>query len=265
VCAFFDPQESGFYGTCVEDFLVRGPGERRPGAGSTILEFGVGSGQAVCEVLTKSRHLDRVHGYESDPESCRTAVRIIDSYGLRSRYRVHNVDFFDAIDGIPDPVPLIANPPYLPSEAASSRYPVLSGGPCGNGVTNRIIGCRLPHLMLMISSYSDPMQTLRLAAEHGYDLLGWNARVLPMGSFSNRSEVQRRIHALAVQGRAFVRDGTYLLVGAIWARTGRSRAPAHALAGVLHSFRDHGGTVPCSSGCAGLSCLRCAGRRDACA
>jgi hypothetical protein len=236
LCAFYDRDESEFYGECVEEFLLRKDDPPMRGGGR-VVELGVGSGKALCDVLHRIDYPGVIDGYELDPESCRVAARMVEEHGLTSRYRITNADFFEATLNLPDPVLAIANPPYLPLRQGSSSYPVLSGGPNGNAVTDRIINSGFRAVMVMLSSFSDPLHSIELAAERGYSLVRWIARPLQMGPYSGRAPVRHRINELAADGKAFIRGDSYLLVGVTWRRDGHLLQDASGdLAAALHSF-----------------------------
>lgn len=215
MCAFYDPEESEFYGRCAEDFLLQGDNVNIQ-CGCRLVELGVGSGKALCGVLRRTNYCGVIDGYELDADSCRTAIDTIRKYGLMLSYRVTNADFFEATAKLPRPVYAIANPPYLPSYWQSASYPILSGGADGNAVINRMIRSRFSAMMVMLSSFSDPLNTIELAAAHGYSLVRWAAKSLEMGHYSNRTAVRSRINNMAADGRAFIRDDSYLLVGVTW-------------------------------------------------
>jgi hypothetical protein len=222
MCAFYELDESEFYGRCVEEFLLTRADAPVPG--DRIVELGVGSGKALCRVLHRTGYAGVIDGYELDPNSCRMAAETIERYGVAGLYRVTNTDFFTATASLARPLSAIANPPYLPSDQASASFPVLSGGPRGNAVTKRIIRSGFATVMVMLSSFSDPLETIALATACGYSVRRWIAQPLRMGPYSSRAAVRRRIDELAASGRAFVRSDSYLLVGVTWCR-GAGPAP----------------------------------------
>ncbi|GGO60997.1 methyltransferase [Nonomuraea cavernae] len=211
--AFYDPEESEFYGLCVEDLFRRHPKLHK------VYEFGVGSGEAVCGALRRGGFLGQVHGFEIDARSADIARDVVRGSGLAHRYHVTHADFFTV--SLPDSerTCVIANPPYLPLLDGQPRYPHLSGGVRGTTVSERILSAGFDTVMMMISSYADPRSLLHHAMRCGYTLTSWMVRPIRMGRFSRRPAVHRRIRGMSRAGAAFVAGDTYLLAGGIWRRS----------------------------------------------
>ncbi|WP_061294005.1 hypothetical protein [Herbidospora cretacea] len=238
--AFYDQDESEFYGLCVADLLRSRPGMRR------VHEFGAGSGHAMIDVIRRVGFRGMMHGFELDERSATSARELIARSGLAGRYQVCHGDFFADLDPGDDRECVVANPPYLPLLDDRPGFPHLSGGHSGSTISKRILSAGFGTVLLMISSYADPCSVLEHARDRGYVLTGWMVLPLKMGEFTRRPAVLRRINAMALAGTAFVAGDKYLLAGGVWDRAAEgSHDQSALLSHVMSSFgTDEADGVP---------------------
>ena len=211
---FYDPVESPFYGICVERLILCSAEH-----GEHIRELGAGTGRPVIEALRRhTGFTGLIRGYEINPDSCATARALIRAHGIEDRYEVHNRDFFTSTNSRLEAC-AIANPPYLPAATNHIDAPELWGGTDGGDVTRRIMSVGFRRVMLMISSYSNPVGVISHALNAGYVLVDWLTRPIAFGVHSRQSRVHQQIRTLASNGLAFVSDSHYLLSGTLWTKS----------------------------------------------
>lgn len=210
---FYCPEESGFYAQCLKSLIFM-----RDTTARTVVEFGSGDGSPVIEALRESYFQGLVQGFELNPVACEIANSSINVSGLRNRYRVYNESFFTQR---PEADCLIANPPYLPAPDNDIRMPLLYGGEDGSSLTNTLLSLGYERTLLMISSYSNPIGTLRHAAAQGYAVHDFIIAPLTFGIYSSEPKVKRRIEALYKAGKAFYKGDIYLLIGVLFKKRGR--------------------------------------------
>ncbi|WP_112133749.1 class I SAM-dependent methyltransferase [Glycomyces dulcitolivorans] len=241
---FYDEEESEFYGMCVEDLIRRR--QRSHGSAFGMVELGVGTAKTICGVLRRVGASIHVHGFEIDESSFRSARSNIRDHALEDRYRLTHGDFFEAMADLPARGCLISNPPYLPSPDPQIRLPHLWGGEHGDHISRRAIALGFPHVLLMLSSFANPLGLLRWARAHDYSLVHWVARPIEFGDYSSEPKVRRHIDELAAAGRSFVTEDSYLLVGATWSKEGPSADRSAELARLIrgHSVPRHSGSAP---------------------
>ncbi|WP_329102883.1 hypothetical protein OG792_25150 [Micromonospora sp. NBC_01699] len=231
MAVFYDPDESEFYGRCAERFLDR---DVRSGH---VVELGAGNAEAICTALERSRFDGLVHGYEISEDSVTVGRSNIAVRGLEHRYRVRHGDFF-AFTEEQLAVPfMMTNPPYLTCPVGDPAFPHLAAGPTGTAVSDRVLSAHFTGILMMVSSYANPLHTLALARRHGYIMVDWRVQRLTMGRYSAAPTVQQGIRLLAEQGRAFVSGDRYLLAGVVWHRSSNHVADrSHELATALRAF-----------------------------
>jgi hypothetical protein len=213
---FRDREESEFYAQCVRDFLFRHGYELLEN--KEIVELGVGTGETIAELFKYHGFTGTICGYEIDPASYECALQLIDAHSVSDRYVVINDDFFQAVRGPVLGGCAISNPPYLPAFDRPLHMPELWGGHDGSSVTKRIIECGFECLILLVSSFSNPVSIVNFAASRGYRVLDFAARTMRFGVYSNEPKVRERIAELSRQGEAFVSADRYCVAGVAWVK-----------------------------------------------
>ncbi|MDX2230222.1 MAG: SAM-dependent methyltransferase [Leptolyngbyaceae cyanobacterium bins.349] len=212
---FFCPEESYFYSYCLERFVLSACSSQ-----DQVIEFGCGDGTPVIHSLTRNFFPGVIHGYELNSAACSVANSRIEKYRLTNRYIVHNESFFDAAK--PQAEYLIANPPYLPAPDEDICMPALRGGHDGSGITCQLLTLNLPSVLLMISSYSNPIDTVNHAIANGYYVADFMVSPLQFGYYSSEPKVKQTIQQLHRDRRAFFSDNIYLLAGVLFRKHHRT-------------------------------------------
>nr|BFF27822.1 hypothetical protein GCM10025732_57870 [Glycomyces mayteni] len=218
---------------CVEDLIRRH--ERANGSAFKLVELGAGTAKTICGVLRRVGSSIQVHGFEIDGASFHSARTNVVDHALEDRYRLTHGDFFEAMEGVPAQGCLISNPPYLPSPDPQIRLPHLWGGEHGDHISRKAIAMGFPRVLLMLSSFANPLGLLRWARAHGYALVHWVARPIEFGDYSSEPKVRRHIDEMAATGRSFVTEDSYLLVGATWSKEGAAADRSAELARLIRS------------------------------
>ena len=213
---FQDRQESEFYAQCVRDFLFRHGYDLLEN--KDIVELGVGTGETIVELLKYHTFTGKIHGYEIQEKSYEYAQRLVDDNSVSDRYVVINDDFFQAVRGSMVGGCAISNPPYLPSHDPTILMPELWGGDDGSEITKQILDCGFEHLILLISSFSNPLSIIQHASDCGYTVLDFALRTMRFGVYSSESKVYERITQLSSQGQAFVSADRYCVAGVAWVK-----------------------------------------------
>ncbi|MEB3310589.1 MAG: SAM-dependent methyltransferase [Snowella sp.] len=206
---FFCPEESQFYAQCLEKMVFS-----QCDPGSKVIEFGAGDGSPVISALLKSLSLGIVHGYELNLSAAQVARSRIEQYGLIPHYQIHNQCFFEAAPRCADY--LIANPPYLPAPDDDLYMPALHGGRDGASITKKLLSMGCNKAMLMISAYSNPIETVEHAIAAGYQVVDFLLSPLPFGYYSREPKVQKTIMTLREKGKAFYSNHIYFLAGVLF-------------------------------------------------
>lgn len=208
---FFCPEESYFYSYCLERFVLNNCPDC-----DLVVEFGSGDGTPIIHSLLRNRFLSTIHGYELNSAACEVAHSHIHRYQLQHQYIVHNTSFFDA--DIPDAPYLIANPPYIPAPDTDILMPLLRGGSDGSGITRQLLQMDYDNVLLMISSYSNPIDTIFDATANGYAVKDFMVSPLPFGYYSSEAKVKHTIHQMQGDRRAFFSNQIYFLAGVLFCK-----------------------------------------------
>lgn len=212
---FFCPEESYFYSYCLERFILSACSSQ-----DRVIEFGCGDGTPVIHSLTRNYFPGVIHGYELNASACLVAKARIEKFRLVNRYVVHNESFFDAVK--PTAQYLIANPPYLPAPDDEICMPALRGGHDGSGITCQLLTLNIPSVLLMISSYSNPVETIHHAIANGYYVADFMVSPLQFGYYSSELKVKNTIYQLQRDRRAFFSDNIYFLAGVLFRKQHRT-------------------------------------------
>ncbi|MCU0549981.1 MAG: SAM-dependent methyltransferase [Leptolyngbya sp. Prado105] len=210
---FFCPEESHFYSHCLERLVFSHCTNC-----DLIVEFGAGDGSPVINSLMRSRFDSVIHGFELNSAAYEVAKSRVDQYDLHHQYIVHNQSFFDSAPT--NAGYLIANPPYIPAPDDQIRMPLLHGGTDGATLTNRLLTLGYPNVMLLVSSYSNPIETLQCAADQGYTVADFMVTPLKFGCYSSEPKVKKWIAQLRDRGQAFYSQNIYFLAGVLFKRSG---------------------------------------------
>jgi len=231
---FHDREESEFYAQCVRDFLLRHSYELLED--KEIVELGVGTGETIAELLRYHGFTGKIRGYEIDRASYEYARKLVDDRAVSDRYLVTNENFFQAIPRSVAGGCVISNPPYLPAHDQSIRMPELWGGSDGSSVTKQIIECGFDHLVLLVSSFSNPLSIIDFASSRGYRVLDFAVRTMRFGAYSSEPKIRARIAELSGQDEAFVSADRYCVAGVAWVKNPAAVDLSDALARALTSL-----------------------------
>lgn len=211
---FFCPEESYFYSYCLEKFVLSACLDSE-----LVVEFGCGDGSPIIHSLTRNPFAGRIHGYELNPSACQVASSRIERYRLADQYIIHHASFFDAAR--PAAEYLIANPPYLPAPDNNIQMPLLRGGCDGSSITRKLLCLDYSTVLLMVSSYSNPIDTIDDAIANGYYVADFMISPLQFGYYSSEPKVKDTISQLKRDRRAFYSETVYFLAGVLFRKQHR--------------------------------------------
>ncbi|MFQ4137500.1 SAM-dependent methyltransferase [Nodosilinea sp. PGN35] len=206
---FFCPEESQFYAQCLEKMVLSQSHTTDP-----IVEFGAGDGSPVIRALLNSSFEGVVQGFELNFEASQLAKLRIEQYGLGAYYQIHNACFFSNAPA--NARYLIANPPYLPAPDNQLYMPSLHGGDDGALVTKQLLAQGCEQVMLMISAYSNPVDTVDFALQQGYEVADFMVTPLKFGYYSCEPKVRDSIAKLKCKRQAFFSERIYFLAGVLF-------------------------------------------------
>lgn len=212
---FICPEESQFYAHCVERWVLNHCLESE-----LVVEFGCGDGSPVIQALLKTQFASSIHGYEMNPLACDAANSKIEQYELNRQYIIHNQSFFES--SRPKAKYLIANPPYLPAPDNKILMPLLHGGTDGAVITKRLLSLDHPNVVLMISSYSNPVDTINYAIAQHYCVADFIISPLRFGYYSSDPKVETSILKLRKYHKAFYSNNIYFLAGVLFKKQDES-------------------------------------------
>jgi methylase of polypeptide subunit release factors len=205
---FFCPEESQFYAQCLENMVLS-----RCTHADLVVEFGAGEGAPVINSLLKTKFNSVIHGYELNSTACKLARSRIQQYQLQDQYVIHNQCFFQHAPT--DASYLIANPPYLPAPDDDLYMPSLHGGTDGATITKRLLAMGYQNVLLMISAYSNPVETVNYAIAQGYQVVDFMLSPLKFGYYSREPKVKQAIVELRKNSQAFYSQNIYFLAGVL--------------------------------------------------
>ncbi|PSB23203.1 SAM-dependent methyltransferase [filamentous cyanobacterium CCP1] len=216
---FFCPEESHFYSQCLEKLVLKNCADDE-----LVIEFGAGDGSPVINALLKTQFKGLIHGYELNPVACEVARSKIRQYQLSRKYVIHNTCFFKGLESLPANY-LIANPPYLPAPDDNIYMPSLHGGIDGATITKKLLSVDCENVLLMISGYSNPKETLEYAVSQGYKVVDFMVSPLQFGYYSSEPKVRRWITELRKRQQAFYSQNIYFLAGVLFKKQGSNATP----------------------------------------
>lgn len=208
---FSSVDESAHYGASVcmllDEYRDRLGWER-----TGVVELGTGDATAVADVVRALPGL-RVHGFDISADSVERARENIAARGVADRFTVELGDFFDSSDsaGGPHVATAIANPPYIPAPDRDILMAELWGGEYGNDLVLQLLKAGYDNVLVAIASYSDPVTTLRTAADLGYRVVNFLAMALDFGPYSSEPKVRRQIERIRAEGRGWAGPDGYMV------------------------------------------------------
>ena len=206
---FFCPEESQFYSHCLERLVLS-----NCVCSELVVEFGCGDGSPVINSLLRAPFDSSIHGYELNSAACKVAKSRTEKYQLGTKYVIHNESFFESLR--PKADYLIANPPYLPAPDDKILMPLLHGGMDGAAITKQLLSLNYPNVLLMISSYANPVETLSYATAQGYHVADFMVSPLKFGYYSSEPKVENSILELRKNRKAFYSKNIYFLAGVLF-------------------------------------------------
>lgn len=206
---FICPEESNFYSQCLDAMVLSDCGRDE-----AVIEFGSGDGLPVINSLLRTQFDGLIHGYELNQSACEMANSKIADREIDDKYVVHHACFFNSAK--PNARYLVSNPPYLPSVDDDIYMPLLHGGTDGSTITNQLLSLDYENVLLMVSSYSNPVDTIDRALEEGYYVTKFLVTPLQFGYYSSEPKVRNTIAKLRERNMAFYSENIYLLAGVLF-------------------------------------------------
>ena len=215
---FSSADESAHYGFSVCLLLEQYRAQLRWGE-EGVDELGTGDATAIADVVANLPQL-RVSSHDISESSVREARANIAARGVADRYTVEFGDFFDQADstGGRSASTVIANPPYIPAPDRDILMPELGGGVYGHDLVLQLFKAGYENVITAVASYSDPVTTVRTAADLGYRVVNFLAMALDYGRYSSEPKVRAHIERLCDEGRAWAGDDGYMVAVALFTR-----------------------------------------------
>ncbi len=214
---FHCPEESDFYAHCLESLVLNASDNSR-----LIVEFGSGEGSPVIKSLLRTDFEGKIQGFELNNVAWKIAQSQIKEYELSEQYTVNNCSFFDSpLYESADCV--ISNPPYLPAVDDKIYQPLLHGGSDGSTIAKKLLSLDSDEVLLMVSSYSNPVGLVDYALDRGYSVANFEIAPLSFGYYSSEPKVKSTIATLRKQGMAFYSENIYLLAGVLFKKQEKSQ------------------------------------------
>ncbi|MCA1993973.1 MAG: SAM-dependent methyltransferase [Coleofasciculus sp. S288] len=218
---FFCPEESQFYSQCLDKMVLK-----HCTPSDSIIEFGAGDGSPVINCLLKTKFDGFIQGYELNSAACKLAQSRIEQYQLKDKYIIDNKCFFKNFPS--DASYLIANPPYLPAPDDNLYMPSLHGGKDGATITQKLLSVGCENVLLMISAYSNPVDTIDYAIAQGYQVVDFMISPLRFGYYSCEPKVRNTIAELRNKYKAFYSENIYFLAGVLFKKEDSSNVDISA-------------------------------------
>jgi len=186
------------------------------------VEFGSGDGSPVIESLLRTEFDGTIQGFEINPSAYQVACLKIRECQLSHQYIIHNHCLFGSV--APEATFLVSNPPYLPALDNQLYQPLLHGGTEGITVTKKLLSLNYPHVLALVSSYSNPYGLIQYAHSKNYEVSDFIVSPMPFGYYSSEPKVMGRIKELKCQNQAFYSKNIYLLAGVLFSQPSASQA-----------------------------------------
>ncbi len=212
---FSCPEESQFYSQCLERMVLN-----HCTRFDSVVEFGAGDGSPVINCLLKIKFKGFVQGYELNSAACEIGSSRIEQYRLNHQYTIHNKCFFKNFSSNANY--LIANPPYLPAPDDELYMPSLHGGADGASITKQLLSLDCENVLLMISAYSNPVETIDYAIAQDYQVIDFLISPLKFGYYSCEPKVRQTIAKLQKNRQAFYSQNIYFLAGVLFKKKNSS-------------------------------------------
>ena len=206
---FFCPEESRFYSTCLENLVWQNCKKYE-----NIVEFGSGDGSPVINALLRNPFDGLIQGFELNTSAWKAANLVIDEYNLGDKYVIHNSCLLNSSQ--PQANYLVANPPYLPAPDNDIYIPLLFGGVDGATITNKLLSLDYENVLLLVSSFSNPISTIEHAQANGYFVKNFLILPLKFGYYSSETKVKKHIEELREKNIAFYSGDYYFLAGVLF-------------------------------------------------
>lgn len=206
---FHCPEESNFYSHCLESLVFNDSQ-----TSDAVVEFGAGDGIPVINSLLRTNFHGTIHGFEVNELAAKVAKSKIKEQSLSNRYIIHSSCFFHS----PRPPAdcLVSNPPYLPAVDNKIYQPLLHGGRDGSQIAKQLLLLGYQKVLLMVSSYSNPVGLIDFALDCGYRVTNFLISPLSFGYYSSELKVKRMIAELRERDLAFCSNNLYLLAGVLF-------------------------------------------------
>lgn len=227
---FFCPEESTFYSNCLDNFVLR-----NCRSAESVVEFGSGDGSPVINSLLRNQFDGIIQGFELNTSAWKAANSTIDEYNLSDKYIIHNSCLFKSSQ--PQAEYLVANPPYLPAPDADIYMPLLFGGIDGAAITNELLSLGYENVLVLVSSFSNPISTIEQAKQHDYCVENFMVLPLNFGYYSSEPKVKKHIEHLRKHKMAFYSGDYYFLAGVLFRKCQGSQTDlSNELAQVMTSL-----------------------------
>ncbi|AFL68059.1 hypothetical protein [Sulfurospirillum barnesii] len=222
-------EESLFYQKCLEELVFKNAYNFK-----TIVEFGSGDGMPVIEAMTRCHFDGFVYGFEYSAKAYEMLLENITKIHFCEKYRVKNQSFFDA--KLPKAEVVIANPPYIPYLSSDMLLPHLWGGEKGCTISKEILHVDIPNVMMLIASYSNPIELINYAHSLGYRVADFLMINMSYGVYSSEPKIKEYRERLATEHCAFFHKDYYKVAGVLFQKKSPFNDKKEALIAQLIHF-----------------------------